>query len=369
MKALAVTSKGIEDVASAEIKEVIGAKCKAGEGCVLLDAKDIKELCRLAYLTQSADRILLLLSSFRFDGVKDIPKKLKGLSVPDWVLGRSFALECERVGEHDFTSADVQKGIAKLMKQSIKAELNFKSPGIMFFAYIASDNFYFGIDLSGFPLQKRQYKVYSQPNSLRGTIAYSLVRLSGYKKGEILLDPFVGDGMIAIEAVLYAAGMSANYYNKDKFAFLRYGLVKDKDKFFKSLDKGKADSLKGEVIGYDSMFKYVDYSRKNAKIAGVHDLLKLSRVETGWLDVKLQGKSIDRIATKLPSSIKDSSNKLLNEFFYQADFVLKDKGKISVITHYPEDVRNASQARVFKVESQRKVWSGKQELAILVLHK
>ena len=42
MKGLAITSKGIEDIAAAEIKELTGAKCKAEECAVSFEHRNFK---------------------------------------------------------------------------------------------------------------------------------------------------------------------------------------------------------------------------------------------------------------------------------------------------------------------------------------
>ena len=71
MKGLVITSKGIEDAAALEIKELISAECKAEEGCVIFDFKDYKDLCLLCYKSQSADRVLYLIGNFGFENFFD----------------------------------------------------------------------------------------------------------------------------------------------------------------------------------------------------------------------------------------------------------------------------------------------------------
>jgi len=44
MECMALVSRGIEDVACTEIAEIIGAKCRQEEGCVLFSAKKIEDM-------------------------------------------------------------------------------------------------------------------------------------------------------------------------------------------------------------------------------------------------------------------------------------------------------------------------------------
>ena len=366
-KCLAIVSKGIEDIACTEISEIAGAKCRQEEGCVLFSAKSIEDLFKVSYKAQSISRAILLLGSFEFKTFEDIKKKISEIDIPSKPKIMKFAVKCKREGSHDFSSADVEKEVAKHIEKKLGAKQDFREFELVFFCYINSNKFYFGIDFAGIELHKRQYKIYAQSSSLRCTIAYALARLSGFKKGESLLDPFAGDGIILIESALYSSGISPNFYNKDKFIFTRLKDFPKSKKFLEKLDKNSHS--KSRIIGFDSLFKHIDYTRKNAKIAGVHDIVELSRVEMEWLDVKFKGKSIDRIVTKLPSGIRTANDKLLNEFFYQSEFILKDKGTIALITHYPDMVKEAASKKSFKVLEERKVWSGQQELWILVFGK
>lgn len=367
MECMALVSKGIEDVVCGEIGEIIGARCRQEEGCVLFNAKSMEDLFKVSYKSQSISRAILLLGSFKFRNLGDIAEKIREIAIPAKPKIRKFTVTCQREGSHDFSSADVEKELAKLMEKKLGAKQDFREFELMFFCYIISNNLYFGIDFAGLELHKRQYKIYAQSSSLRGTIAYALARLSGFKKGESLLDPFAGDGVILIESALYSSGISPNFYSKDKFLFTRLKDFPKSKKFLEKLDE--KPSSKSRIMGFDPMFRHIDYTRKNAKIAGVNNLIELSRVETEWLDVKFRGKSIDRIAAKLPSGIKAANDRLLNEFFHQSEFILKDKGSAALITHYPDMLKEAASKNGFKVLEERKVWSGQQELWILVFGK
>ncbi|MBS3096145.1 hypothetical protein J4480_01780, partial [Candidatus Woesearchaeota archaeon] len=217
-------------------------------------------------------------------------------------------------------------------------------------------------------LNKRGYKIFLHPGSLRGTIAYALIRESGFEKKDVMLDPFSRDGVIAIEAAFYAAGFACNYYKKDKFAFLKLKLEIDFEKLFRDADK-KIKKPKGDIYAYDHIFKYVDYSRKNSKIAGIDKQINFSRVELGWLDIKFKKESVDRIVTSLPASKNANLDKIYNEFFYQSEYILKKNGAITVISRIPDFVRMHAEKHNFAVLREKDVWSGEQPLRILTFKK
>ena len=372
MKGLAITSRGLEETASIEVREIINAKCKIEESCVVFDFKNFKDLCLLCYKCQSVDRIICLIGSLKFKNFfDDFGEFIEKLDLDEWTCRyKKFRVECIREGTHGFNSIDVESKAAKLISKKSKnrIKLSIKEHEIIFFVYVFGSKCYFGVDFAGFELNKRGYKIFLHPGSLRGTIAYALVRESGFKKNEVMLDPFSRDGVIAIEAAFYAAGFACNYYKKDKFAFLNLKLGIDFEKFFKDADK-RIKNTKTGIYAYDHMFKYVDYSRKNAKIAGIDKQINFSRVELEWLDIKFKKESVDRIVTSLPASKNANLDKIYNEFFYQSEYILKKNGAITVISRIPDFVRMHAEKHNFAVLREKDVWSGEQPLRILTFKK
>ena len=371
MKGFAITSKGIEDIAAAEIKELICADCKPEQGCVLFDFKKFEDLCLLCYKCQSADRILYWIGEFEFHNFfEELERFIEKTRFDGWISKcRTFKVECIRMGDHDFKSVDAEAKVAEiLLKKNKGKKLGMKDYDIIFFVYIMGNNCYFGVDFAGFELNKRPYKIFLHPNSLRGTIAYALIRESGFDKNDTMLDPFSRDGVIVIEAALHASNFPLNYYKKEKFAFLKLNLV-DSGRLLENADKRMLKKPKARLYCFDYMFKHVDYSRKNAKIAGVDKQINFSRVELEWLDIKFRKEAVDRIVTNLPSSKNANLDKIYNEFFYQAEYILKKIGAIAIVTRIPDFVKKHAEKHNFAVVKEKDVWSGEQELHIIVFKK
>mgnify|MGYP001589637538 CR=1 FL=1 len=74
MKGLAITSKGIEETASIEIKQLINADCEVYNGCVIFNFKEFRDLCLLCYKSQSIDRALHLIGNFQFKNLNEVPQ-------------------------------------------------------------------------------------------------------------------------------------------------------------------------------------------------------------------------------------------------------------------------------------------------------
>jgi 23S rRNA G2445 N2-methylase RlmL len=353
MKCLVIVSKGLEDVAALEIKELIGVSASLGEGFCILDVKSEKELCLLSYKCQSVDKVLLLLDNFKVSSLDDF-KQVKNI---DFSLTGTFRVSSVQI-DNDLDEVESKVG------EFIEGKVDLNNPDTIIFAYLVKDQCYIGIDFSGIDLQKRSYKLFGHKDSIRGTIAYGLVRLSGFKVGDVLVDPFCRSGLIPIEAVLYSLGLSVNYYNKDKLAF---------NKLFSFDFKDDVKDGKLEVYGYASEWLDLNNSKKNAKIASVHKNITFSKVDIEWLDTKFKEKSIDRIVTKVPEVNRVSDvkqiEKLYNEFLHQVEFVLKDGGVMVVCGSNLDLLKKVSSEYKLKLKEERKLSVGKGKLAVLVFSK
>ena len=331
MKAIAITNIGIEDISAKEIKEIIKADCKINKGFLTFEAEQ-KDLIKLCYLSQSITKLLL------------VPEDIN-----EWIKGKTFAIR----GKKEATEQIAKK---------IKGKVDLKNPDIEFYAL---DEKHFGIDLTGEDLGKRDYRIFLGPESIKGNLAYALVRLSDYNTDKMLLDPFCRDGAIPIEAALYAAKFSPHYFKKDKFNFLK---IFPETKL-ESLDKQK--KIETSINAADFKITNVNAAKKNAKIAGVNKNINFSKIQTNDLELKFQENSIDCIATIIPYLGKSSDkkiNEVYKEIFYQAEYILNKKGKIVLLTRpqREEIIKKKAKEHKFKLEENRMVMKGKEKWKILI---
>lgn len=269
--AAVVTYPGFEDIAIAEVGELIGVKATAAAGVVTFQVSDLADLCKLCYLSQSANSVLLQ-----------------------------------------------------------------------------------GVQLNPFDLAKREYAIFGNSGGISGSLAYLLLRASGYSGKELLFDPFTRTGAIAIEAALFSSGFPVNHYRRDSLAsaFSRAQQFSGVDfsEFFSTAGKNSAAAakkrLKGakpKILSSSPSMQNVRFAEKNAKIAGVNKLIRFSRLDIEWLDAKLDEHEIDVVVSYPPQFSSTSGNdqfaaaenkklaRLYKDFFYQADFFLSKKGEIVLL--------------------------------------
>ena len=374
MKGFLTTHKGMEDIAAMEVKELIGSEPSIGESCVVFGIKSYEDLFILCYKSQSATGVFCLLSEFDYNDIfDDFEKEAGKIKFDEW-LGKNvqFMVKCTRNYEDAVASVEMESKLGEIIighmqkKYGYKQKVDLEKPEIILFFYLTQSKCYIGIDFAGFGLSKRSYKIFQHAADIKGTIAYSLVRIAGYSKNETMLDTFSGSGTIPIEAALFSSNFPVRHFEKEKFIFLKFKNFKDFDfdKLFRRLDREISDD-KPKIYNVDLSMKNINYAKKNSKIAGIDKRISFSRMDAEWIDTKFKKGKIDKIVTKMPNS---DGNELYNEFFYQAEFILNGKGKMVLIGN-KELIEKYSSKHKFEISGQREIFSGKMKYNVFILTK
>ncbi len=373
MKAFGIVNIGTEKVAALEVKELIGSKAQTAKGIVIFEFKEYGDLVRLCYLTQSMLKVCIFLSDAKIKDVGSVEKQAAKLDLKEWLKGRTFRVRSAILLNDSLQSIDVEpaagKGIIEKSKAPLKVDL--ENPDLQVFVYIMENNSYIGIDFSGGNLSKRDYNLFSARTQLRPTLAYCALRIAGFKKNKSVVDPFCRSGVIPIEAALFASGLSPNHFTKDKFSFIRLGLFKDDElnSLFKKLDK-KTESYK--VFACDEMLRNIKAAQKNAKVAGTKDI-SFMKVDLSWLDTKFDKSSVDMILTVPPEITKFADKKEVEkkhkELFYQADYILKKTGNITLVSRRPGDLKKPAGEKGFNLKEETEVMQGQESYWISVFVK
>ena len=71
MEALVLVNRGLEDVAQKEVKELLDLDSLVKPGLLIFKVKNLIDLAYFSYLSQSANRVLVLFSSGKFSEIDD----------------------------------------------------------------------------------------------------------------------------------------------------------------------------------------------------------------------------------------------------------------------------------------------------------
>lgn len=325
MNSFILVNSGLEELALKEVFELTGVKGKFKDSVVDFSVNGKEDLVKLSLHGQSFRKVLINLG-------KNTDLNKIDFSEVNWgdyfSEGMSFKVEVEGAGNEE--RLKIGKKIGSKVFLSVKKKLGFelgiemKKPDVVILVYFDSKNYSVGIDFCGCELDKRHYRVFVNPASFKGDMAYYLVRKSGFVKDDRLVVGFVKDGTIAIEAGLFSSGLNVN---NEEFAFKKMPAFKE----IKippprpNLPTKKAASSK--VSGFDSSMMNIGAARKNSKIAGVAELIELNKFDLDEMDVKFSCGDVDRLIFQITKKDEDK----LNEIYYQANYVLRKKGALLVV--------------------------------------
>ena len=267
---IATCNPGLEEVA---IEEVLGLGLEANpfkKGSIRIEG-DTRDIVRLNYLSKTLHRIVLVLVKGEVDGLDGIYTLARSVDYEALLPpSQSFAVRSNRVGVHPFTSMDISRVVGQavidtyLQRGLKRPPVDLTSPDVTILAELRDGSFWMGIDTTGESLHRRWYRRFTYITSLKSTIAHSMVRLSGLREGESLLDPMCGTGIIPIEAYHYLSG-TPNLGRP--FAFERL-LWFPKEELEAVVEDHREETPVGaRIIGFDINRKVVERARGNAREA------------------------------------------------------------------------------------------------------
>jgi 23S rRNA (guanine2445-N2)-methyltransferase / 23S rRNA (guanine2069-N7)-methyltransferase len=149
------------------------------------------------------------------------------------------------------------------------------NPDIKLHAHLKNDILTVSLDLTGYSLHQRGYRIEAGPAPLKENVAAALLIRAGWpkraKEGAALLDPFCGAGTIIIEAWMMAANAAPGLLRDDQ-SFQHW--TEHQPTLWKQI---RADALEAtnpvkiKISGTDTSPKAIDAARANADRAGAFD--------------------------------------------------------------------------------------------------
>ncbi len=376
MKILLITNPGIEDISQLEVKESLGKDASKGKGFVMFETDDPKDIITACFKFQSISKAMVLLDSFPY--TESLLEELEGKFSKN-LLKNYFEKACSfsvKTVKQDFdldiSSPEIVDVISTDIHKDFSWDSDYRNPDVQFLVYFSDNKCYLGIDLCQLDLDKRHYKIFQVQPPLKATVAYALARLSGFDGKKILLDPNCGSGLIAIEAALFQRDFPVNFFDKDKLKFPPVKQLSgvDSEKIIEKLKSKAKDHSSDCIFAYSNSFQHINATKKNAKIAGINDSITFSRQDLDWLELKFGESAVDCIAC-VPLQYSQHSNiknieKWYDELFKEAEFIMKKSGKIVLLSRKDDLIRKYAEKYNFKLNEERFVSQGKEDLFVLV---
>lgn len=227
-----------------------------------------------------AERIYIKLGSFRAESFEELFEGTRALPWGDFI-GKcdAFPVKGHAIRSKLFSIPDcqsiVKKAVVRKMSEkygiSIFAETGVKYQ-IEFF--ILNDEATLMIDTSGTPLHKRGYRKESNSAPIRETLAAAIAQTSRPREEVLFWDPMCGSGTIAIEAAMKMRGIApgvSRSFAAEAFPFVDRSIWKAA----REEARDGEHPTKFEVYASDISLPCVSLTERNAKAAGVSDIIRV----------------------------------------------------------------------------------------------
>lgn len=292
---------------------------KKTRGGVFFESK-IQDAFDFVLRTRIASRVYLQIHTFQFSNEKDIPKKV--FSFP-WTnlfnvqqtfkISTVFDKYAKDIFPNSLYFAQLMKdGIVDLFKEkkNDRPSIDTRYPDLNFTFRIEKNdrpdlwNALISLDLTGFPLSNRSYRVPGHPAPLRENLAASIIESLDFDfEKDIFIDSMAGTGTLLIEAILKFQNITPSFLwlkkgFKDLTLFKILPVKNDaalKRSLLIKIDEANiqnTENMKNLPAG--KFFAY-DISNKNL------DILKETLTKTGldWKKVRIQ--KMDALDLRPPS--------------------------------------------------------------------
>ncbi len=285
---------GLESLIADELKD-IGAQNVRAENARVLFSGDEHILARANICLRHAERIQILIGSFKAYSFEELFEGTKALPWEEWIgKDDAFPVKGYSLNSKLFSVSDCQAIIKKAVVERLKQKYKipwFSETGAKYQIQfsIIKDEVTLVIDTSGVGLHKRGYRLKSNDAPIKETLAASLCTLARLRNFHTLYDPMCGSGTILIEGAMKAFNIAPGLHRTfaaEDFAMIPDSVWADERSRAQDLIDFNCDF---SAYGSDIDEAALDIARENARRAGV-----LSRIQFEKLDIKDWTKKTER---------------------------------------------------------------------------
>lgn len=287
-KFLGITSRGLLEPLGDELKELKVRNVRVRPDAVEFESS-WADLYRLHMYSKIASRFLLPVSDFTayheddlYFGVLRKHDFTQYISVDQTMRVEAHVREHKTLHDQRFVMMKIKDALADQFMAKFDRRPDVgddQSADLRVVARIVGTNVSLALDLTGETLSTRGYRQVAGLAPLRESVAAGLLRLSGWRGPQPLVDPFCGSGTILIEAALSLAGPMKSA-RPGRFAF----------EHLKNFKPEILSQLRSEIVhlappaepflfGYDKDESVLDKARANARLAGVEDWIHFEKCD------------------------------------------------------------------------------------------
>ena len=281
---------GVEAVLKREITD-LGYEIEQVEDGRVTFKGDALAVARANIFLRTAERVMIVVSRFKATTYDELFEGVKALDWDSYIPkdGKFWVKKASSVKSALFSPSDIQSIVKKAIVESLKNKYNvdwFDEDGYEYpiRVFLYKDEVIVALDTSGESLHKRGYRKNTAKAPISETLAAALIMLTPWKKDRILVDPFCGCGTFPIEAALIAANIAPGL--EREFTAENWTNIIDKKCWYEAVNEANDQinmDIETDIQGYDIDKEATEMCRKNAKLAGVEELIHFQTRDVGDL--------------------------------------------------------------------------------------
>jgi len=280
---IAKTFFGLEEVLAEELNQLGASNVQILKRAVSFEADQALMYKACLYL-RTALRILKPIATFRARDENELYKEIRKINWSNYLDKEGTLAVDSTVGSQVFRHS---KYVALKTKDAIvdqfrekydvRPSVHVANPDLRINLRISGTECTLSLDASGDAMFKRGYRIKSVKAPMNEVLAAGLIKLSGWKPDQVLVDPMCGSGTILIEAALIAKNMPPLTF-RNVFGFMQWPDF-DQKLWAEIKSKSKEGIKETEVIlrGSDIALQNVQAARENISAAGLEDDIIVSR--------------------------------------------------------------------------------------------
>lgn len=272
---------GLEGTVGEEIDALGYKRLETIDGRVIFEG-DEKATARTNIFLRTAERVLILLGSFRAESFDALFEGTKALPWEEFIGAKdAFPVKGHSVKSALISIPDCQKIVKKAIADRLGKAYRtswMEETGVKYQVefFILRDTAYLMIDTSGIALHKRGYRPVSAEAPLRETLAAALVKIARPREDVLFWDPMCGSATIPVEAALImtdtAPGIKRGFA-AETFAIAPPALWKEA----RTEAREKAHKSGFEAYASDIDGSCVEIAKQCIKNAGMENTVKTFR--------------------------------------------------------------------------------------------
>ncbi|MFX0567075.1 bifunctional 23S rRNA (guanine(2069)-N(7))-methyltransferase RlmK/23S rRNA (guanine(2445)-N(2))-methyltransferase RlmL [Kosakonia cowanii] len=289
----ASTARGLEELLKTELEKLGAVECRVVQGGVHFEG-DTRLLYQSLMWSRLASRIMMPLGECKVYSDLDL---YLGVQAINWTEifnpGATFAVHFsglnDEIRNSQYGALKVKDAIVDSFtrKNLPRPNVEREMPDLRINVWLNQETAHISLDLSGEGLHLRGYRDRTGIAPIKENLAAAIVMRSGWQPGTPLLDPMCGSGTLLIEAAMAATDRAPGLH-RGHWGFS--GWAQHDDAIWGEVKADAQNRARQGLAAYESRFygsdsdaRVIDNARKNARRAGIGELITFEAKDVAQL--------------------------------------------------------------------------------------